>query len=163
MVASLRRRGEAQASLDELHAQIDDLKAEAENHAAATAAARAQLAEEQAQLAAVQAQIVAAAVELALPQAQITQAIQIQALVYAGFSQKRAGEAAGVSENTVRKRLELAGELLNGSGLYRRPDGKADGLDCVGPGAYSGHGRGHRLGGPTVRGGDCPGAGAGFD
>ena len=119
MVASLRRRGEAQASLDELHAQIDDLKAEAKNHAGATAAARAQLAEEQAQLAAVQAQIEAAAAELALPQAQITQAIQIQALVYAGFSQKRAGEAVGVSENTARKRLELAGELLNGSGLYR--------------------------------------------
>ena len=45
LVASLRRRGEAQASLDELRAQIDGLKTEAENHAAATAAARAQLAE----------------------------------------------------------------------------------------------------------------------
>jgi hypothetical protein len=119
MVASLRRRGEAQASLGELHAQIDDLKAEASTAAAATEATRAQLATERAQLAEVQAQIAAAAAELALPQAQVTQAIQIQALVYAGFSQKRAGEAVGVSENTSRKRLELAAELLNGTGLYR--------------------------------------------
>ena len=120
MVASLRRRGEAQASLGELHAQIDDLKAEASTAAAATEATRAQLATERAQLAEVQAQIAAAAAELALPQAQVTQAIQIQALVYAGFSQKRAGEAVGVSENTSRKRLELAAELLNGSGLLHQ-------------------------------------------